>query len=396
MGFAGNPMNSIRTVIHLIAQLRYGAGRCVVDMAVEQARGLKHKVMVCAADDTDEYWRSEPKLVSELESNGVEFHVIGDFFHRRADKIHECAARLRELLREPQGNTVIHAHTAMAAAVGHWAQPDALIATCHGWGSGRPADVDLQDSLALQLCDAVLTYSTPWQDRLMHELAVRDPKKIWMGVNLDRFPRLPEKRSRGSACPKIVTVCELTYRKGVDVLLNAMPAVWEQAPDAELHILGNGDAADDLRHLAAALDPGMKRISFYGAVPDPYSRLGNFDLSVLASRSDNLPISVLETMLARLPVVATSVGGVPELISAAGCGRVVPPESATALAEGIITALKHGQDRLTLMGERGEQFVRERMDVQNTAIELENIYYEALGNRRRFNRAAQHIGSYHH
>jgi glycosyltransferase involved in cell wall biosynthesis len=372
-------MNSVQTVIHLIAQLRFGAGRCVADMAIEQARGLKHRVMVCASVDTDEYWRTDTGLADELRGNGVEFHVLGDFFRRQAGAIHECAARLRELRKISGGATVIHAHTAMAAAVGHWAKPDALVATCHGWGSGRPADIDLEDSLAYQLCDSVLTYSDYWLDRLRIEMAVQSPQKIWMGVGLDRFPAVVKKHK--NKAPKIVTVCELTFRKGVDVLLNAMPAVWKKTPEAELHIIGHGDSAEELRSLAAELDGGNKRICFHGTVEKPFQRLGEFDLFVLASRSDNLPLSVLEAMLAKLPVVATAVGGVPEILGSSSCGRVVPAESSAELGEGMLSILEQGRDRLEAMGQKGERFVRERMDVRKTAATLEGIYRDALRGR---------------
>jgi L-malate glycosyltransferase len=209
-----------------------------------------------------------------------------------------------------------------------------------------------------------------------------------MGINLDRFPRLPERCVPGSASPRIVSVCELTFRKGVDVLIDAMPAVWERMPDAQLHIMGHGDAADELRFLASTLDPAMERISFYGSVANPYASLGDFDLFAFPSRSDNLPISLLEAMLARLPVVASEVGGVPEIVGASGCGSVVPPESASALAEAIIGTLKLERDRLDSMGEKGERFVREQLDVRKTAVELDRIYHETLRKKGLWSRVA--------
>jgi glycosyltransferase involved in cell wall biosynthesis len=382
-------MNSApMTVIHVIAQLRFGAGRCVVDMAVEQTRGLRHNVIVCVSTDADEYWRSDPKLVSELAGQGIEFCTIGDFFHRRADFIHQCARHLRSLQDYAPGPFVVHAHTAMAAAAGYWARPDALIATCHGWGSGRPAGIDLQDSLAYQLCDSVLTYSIHWADRLRRDMAVSSPKVLSMGVNLDRFP--PRERSivDNSAPLRIVTVCELTHRKGVDLLLSAMPLLWNHRPKAQLHIMGHGEAAEDLKHQAAEIDPGMKRVFFCGAVTNPYSQLANYDLFVLSSRSDNLPIALLEAMLAGLPIVATSVGGIPELISAAQCGTIVSPESTSALAEAIVASAKIGKNSMAAIGTRGEQFVRARLDVGKAAAGLELIYREALRKRGRLSRVA--------
>jgi glycosyltransferase involved in cell wall biosynthesis len=378
-----NPMNATIQVVHVIAQLRFGAGRCVADLAIEQARLMENRVIVCASTDADQHWRSDPDLICELASHGVDFRSIGDFFHRKADSIHGSGEALAELRGRFEGATVVHAHTAMAAAAGHWARPDALIATCHGWDAGRPAYMDLEDSLALQLCDSVVTYSTHWADRLRLNLAVPHPRKISMGIDLGRFPRLLGNHVLNPSRPRIVTVCELTRRKGIDILLNAMPLVWEQVPDTELHIMGNGDAAADLRLLAAAIDPGMKRVSFYGAVSNPYSRLGDFDLFILASRSDNLPIALLEAMLARLPIVASSVGGVPELIAEGQCGTVVPPESSPALAQGILDTFRQARDRFACMGEQGENYVRTRLDVRKTVREIEGIYRSALHRRGR-------------
>jgi glycosyltransferase involved in cell wall biosynthesis len=366
------------TVIHLIAQLRFGAGRVVVDTAIEQARGLMNDVAVCVSTDADEYWRTDPKLVSELKDHGIQVRIIGDFFHRQADQIHQCAARLQELKPERGKAFVVHAHTAMAAAAGYWAMPDALIATCHGWGANRPGHIDLEDSLAYQLCDSVITYSNHWADRLKTDLAVRDPQVITMGLDLNRYPQAPRKLSAESSPIRIVTACELTPRKGVDLLLNALPLVWKQMPDVELHIMGNGDAAEDLRRLATQIDPEMRRVAFYGTVPNPYDRLSAYDLFVLASRSDNLPVILLEAMLARLPIVATAVGGVPELIPAARCGDVVPPESPDALAEAIIAAVKSGRQQMMSIGITGETFARSRLDVRKTAPDLARIYLNAM------------------
>jgi glycosyltransferase involved in cell wall biosynthesis len=375
------------TIVHLIAQLRFGAGRYVVDTAIEQVRGLKHEVIVCISTDADEYWLSDPKLVLELNSHGIQVLTIGDFFHRQPAQLHQAAARIQDLKKRAQSPLIVHAHTAMAAAVGYWAQPDALVITCHGWGASRPDNIDLEDALAYQLCDCAITYSSYWADRLSRDMAVRQPQVVLMGLNLDRYPQVKEKNSGASTPLRIVTACELTPRKGVDLLLKAMPVLWEQMPGAELHIMGHGDAAERLRIIAGQVDPAMKRVIFHGAVAYPYDRLADYDLFVLASRSDNLPVILLEAMLARLPIVATAVGGIPELISAAGCGSIVPPESSEALAEGMMTAAASGRHAMNSAGLKGEQFVRYRLDVQKTALEHDAVYSEALQKRALLTRA---------
>jgi glycosyltransferase involved in cell wall biosynthesis len=369
-------------IFHVIAQLRFGAGRYVVDAAIEQARGLNHKVTVCVSADVDDYWRTDPKLVAELASQGIEVKTIGDFFHRKVNLIQQSAVILRQLLEKTSGKSIIHAHTAMAAAVGQWASPDGLVAACHGWGANRPPEIDLQDSLAYQFCDAVTTFSRHWANRLMNDLAVTDPKLIRIGLDLERYPQQRQNDANVQRPIRIVTACELTYRKGVDILIKAMPAVWKEFSDIELHIMGDGDSANDLRREAAGVDPEKRRIKFCGMVADPYLRFTEYDLFVLSSRSDNLPVILLEAMLARLPIVATAVGGAPELIGDAQCGQVFPPESAEALASGIIELSKAGRNSIMPMGRKGEQFARKKLDVRQTARELDNICRAALEKRR--------------
>jgi glycosyltransferase involved in cell wall biosynthesis len=371
------------TIIHITPQLRLGAGRYLVDTALEQALGLGHRILVITSTDCDENWRTDPKLVSELEHRNIEVRTLGDFFRRNAGFLHQAGARLQEICAASAGPLMVHAHTAMAAAVGHWARPDGLVATCHGWGAGRPADIDLEDSLAYQLCDVVVTYSQYWAERLTQDMAVAAPKVVLMGLDLRRFPPFPEHSLLNPTPVRMVTVCELTPRKGVDLLLHALPAIWQQLPEVELHIIGHGESAADLRRLAEQVDPGSRRVIFHGALPSPYEQLGEFDLFVLASRSDNLPVVLLEAMLAGLPMAATAVGGVAELIAAAACGVVIPPESSEALAHGILSLLRQGRENMRALGRRGERFCRREYDVRITAAKLEPVYRQAIKMRAR-------------
>jgi glycosyltransferase involved in cell wall biosynthesis len=366
------------SIIHVIPQLRLGAGRVVTDTAIEQTRSSSsRRIEVCISTDSDEYWRSDSNLISELAENGIPVRAIGDFFHRRTDLLHGAGARLRSLRESFAGKVIVHAHSAMAAAVGHRANPDALIATCHGWGAARSAEMDLQDSIAYRLCDSVLTYSQYWSNRLRDDLAVADPKVISMGLDLRRFPPVEKENSSHGPC-RIVTVCELTHRKGADILLRTMPFIWNQRPQTELHIIGSGDATDELLVLAAQMDPEMKRIVFHGQLANPYVRLAEFDLFVLGSRSDNLPVALIESMLAGVPIVATAVGGVPELIASGGCGRTVTAESVSALAEGICELITLDRAQLSDLGSKGEIHARRRFDVRRTNIEIESAYRRAL------------------
>jgi len=362
-------------VSHAIGHLRLGAGRYVVDTAVFQARHYGYSVSVMVSSDAEGNWCTDPALVEELTDNGIITSVTGDFFHRNHAGLRAAAAAMSRS-RAPGSPWLVHAHTAMAAAAAAWAGADAVVATCHGWDPGRPDACNLQDALALRSCAAVTSPSAYWSRKVELELGVPAPDVIPVGLNLDRFP-VRQDRSRVFPPAKIVTVCELTSRKGVDLLIRAMTSVRQCHEDTELHIIGDGDAAGDLRRLASQFDPSGRCIRFHGSMSHPYAELCHYDIFALASRSDNLPVALIEAMLARLPVVAADVGGIPEIVGNGRYGVLVPAESPDALAAGLLRLLDEPRRALDI-ARCGEEFARRRFSVQVTAGSLDRLYKLAL------------------
>jgi glycosyltransferase involved in cell wall biosynthesis len=255
-------------IVHLVTHLRLGAGRAVVDLAARQARGRRHDVLVALADVAEGSWRSDETLVEELETAGVRTASIGDFFHRDVVGLAASAERLKQLVGAWTTATIVHAHTALGAAVARWAGAHHAIVTCHGWSLERAADYTLQDALAFARADAIVSPSRYWAERVASLPGAADVRVIPYGFDLSRYPLV--RRGRRSSHPlRVVCVGELTTRKGQDVLLEAMPLIWGDAPDTELHMMGDGDLAQTLRDRAAELDPERRRILFHGHVPWP-------------------------------------------------------------------------------------------------------------------------------
>jgi glycosyltransferase involved in cell wall biosynthesis len=371
---------SIMNISHAIGHLRLGAGRYVVDTAVHQARCYGHSVNVLVSTDVDGNWRTDPALIEELKSHGIATSVTGDFFHRNLAGLRAAAAEM-SLRRDSTCPWLVHAHTAMAAAAARWAGADAVVATCHGWDESRPEAFRLQDALAFRLCDAITSPSAFWAHKIELELGVLAPDVIPVGLDLARYPARNDE-SRGFLPPTIVTVCELTPRKGVDLLIRAMPLVWRRCEAAELHIIGDGDAAADLRGLAVQIDPSSRRVCFHGSMKHPYPELCRYGIFALASRSDNLPVALIEAMLARLPVVATEVGGIPEITGGGRYGVLVPPDSPDAMAAGLLGLLAAPGQALDT-ARSGEEFARERFSVDTAAGSLEQVYRAVLASARR-------------
>jgi glycosyltransferase involved in cell wall biosynthesis len=218
---------------------------------------------------------------------------------------------------------------------------------------------------------AVISPSADWARRVSSLPGVGDVYVIANGFDLSRYPAAPA-RAPQRAHPRIVCVGELTRRKGQDLLVQAMPRLWATIPGATLDLIGDGDAADAIRSLAREVDAEGGRIRVLGHQAYPYERVCEADVFCLPSRSDNQPVAIIEAMCAGVPVLATDVGGIPELVHEAGAGVVVPAESAAALAEGLATLLR--RDDLQGLGARGRDFARREYAVALMADRVEGVY----------------------
>ena len=165
--------------------------------------------------------------------------------------------------------------------------------------------------------------------------------------------------------------------KGVDVLLQAMPAILG-AHEATLHIVGTGEHID--RYKTMCVDLGIQdHVRFLGFVD--HSKLplwfSSADLFVLPSRSESMPVAVAEAMASALPVVSTTVGGIPELVDDGQTGVLVPPNDPLALTHAI-NALLDDPDTMRAMGARGRQRVKEHFTWDKVAQRVLGFYQEIL------------------
>jgi glycosyltransferase involved in cell wall biosynthesis len=145
-----------------------------------------------------------------------------------------------------------------------------------------------------------------------------------------RAPAGPRGPATGQRPPIIGTIARLGEQKGIDDLLRAAA----QLPDARIVVVGDGPLRQNLAELADALGVG-DRITWTGWVDDPAALLATFDIFVLPSRFEGLPLVILEAMLAAVPVVATDVGSVAEAIDDGRTGLLVPASDPAALAAAI-------------------------------------------------------------
>jgi glycosyltransferase involved in cell wall biosynthesis len=152
----------------------------------------------------------------------------------------------------------------------------------------------------------------------------------WAGTPLPRSP---------STVPTVVSVGNLRPEKGHKVLLKAFEKVVKELPVARLVLVGEGPLRGELEDVVTDLGL-VGNVEFAGARPEVWSSLAAADVFALASFSEPLGLAVLEAMAAGLPVVATSVGGVPELVTTNVTGKLVPSGDEGALSAALLGFLR--------------------------------------------------------
>lgn len=288
-------------------------------------------------------------VVREARERGLTAHELS--LVDRVDPKHDAAAviALTKLLRAG-GYDLAHAHGFKAslvtrAAAAFTATP--VVVTVHNhvlyreetsrlvkWGHTRAeryfavrpsAYIAVSESLERELVSAYHVPAT--RVSTVHNGVA--PAAFMTPVN-----RADARRSLGipQGARVLGTACRFAPQKGLDVLLDALPEIRQGVPDVLLVLGGAGPLADELKQRAA--DRGVaQHVLWPGMIADMPRFLAALDVYVSSSRSEGLPLALVETAAAGVPTVATAVGGTPEIVVNNETGLLVEAENPHALAE---------------------------------------------------------------
>ncbi|MEW6681233.1 MAG: glycosyltransferase, partial [bacterium] len=174
----------------------------------------------------------------------------------------------------------------------------------------------------------------------------------------------------------IISVANLTMWKDHKTLINALRIVRENFRFKCL-LVGDGPLRDELIALVNRL--GLSNdVIFLGRKESVGNLLSISSIFVLTSIVEGLPVSIMEACLAHLPIVATNVGGIPELVVDGETGILVPPSDVSKLAKAIESLLGNKEKRKT-MGERGYNRIKNEFSLEKMVKGIEDIYRECMG-----------------
>ena len=324
---------------------------------------------------------------------GVNYHSLGmERGKARVGDLYRAVRLLREI--EPDVVTCFCFHANLLGAIaGKLAAVPVVISSIRGERFGSRAREWAEIALdRLGLRDVVTTNSKHVADGLIERRIAREEKTVVMpnGIVTDAY------RAGNGAAREIrrelgidedrfmwLAVGNLRSAKDYPTLLRAFPYLGVES-EAVLCIAGGMhdesvvSEVEMLRHDLGA----PERVRLLGARDDVPRLLAGADGFVLSSAHEGLPNAVMEALSASVPVVATDVGGVRELVVHGESGFVVPPRDSEALAEGMMTMMDLEEGQRAMMGRMGAEHIEERFGLQEVVRRWDRLFSEMLEARR--------------
>jgi len=363
-------------VLHIITNLGIGGAERLV---VSAARGLprdRFESVICCLTDRG-------PLAREVEADGVTVHCV-NAYPGLSNPL--AFTRLVSIIGSVQP-TIVHTHLQAPNLYGRLAaclvRVPIVIATEHNVYTGKARRYIAVERMLARLTSALVAVSSEVQQFLGRQLrlplariqvirnGVAAPQPTTEGV--------AALTARIGAVPtqlRLATIASLTSKKGHDVLLRALALLAGRGLCVAAVFAGDGPERARLELIAAELKL-RDSVHFLGAVSNPADVLAAADVFVLPSLVEGLPLALLEAMRAGKPIVATSVGGVPEAVTSGINGLLVAPADDLALADAIATLAASPRQRAEL-GDQARATADRDFTEQRYIGALVSLYDELL------------------
>ena len=355
-------------IVHVVSSLGVGGmERMLLQLAAAQ-QDAGHRVSVLAI-------RHGP-LAQEAAERSLRFKVLG------AGRVGRSVRALRWFFLERPDIVHVHNPTSLHYAVlSRLVSPSAIVVTLHGDQDtharlGTPFEWSLTTAAVIVSHAAGTTLQLPPQAgrfTVVHNGIASPPP------NRQNRESARDEMQAGNA-PVGVMVARIDGRKGHGTLLRSVRLLQDSRSDFRIWIVGDGAERASAERLIEDLRIDPRLVSFLGRRSDIDRLLDAADFFVLPSDIEGLPMSILEAMAHGLPIVASNVGGVPEVIEHNQSGLLVQPGDPAALAAAIGELLDQPAVRARLGGAARERANTE-FSLSAMVERYEELYLRALGGR---------------
>ena len=387
---ASSTKRRLRVVTLADALGTYGGGERVAQQFATHLDPSRFEATFCVSrwDRPDD--PEHEAALNELRETGITFLPLDRSSRFQLRPWRQLIAYMREWQAD-----ILHSHmigsNIWGALISPRAKVPVFVAHEHTWSfQGKPLRKFVDRNLIARRADAFVAVSREDQRRMIEVERIPESKTRFIpnGIPPSYSPN-PQHDVRaelgiGPDQPVVGMVAILRPQKAVDVLVRASAVIRDAVPEVKVLLVGGGETAGG----ADAGNPYIQRlhvltaelgldstIEYLGLRTDVSDLLSTFDVAVLSSDYEGSPLSVLEYMEAGKPVVATRVGGVPDLVEDGVTGLLVEPQDPEAFASTVIDLLRD-PDRAAAMGRAGQERRLNEFTIEATIRRVEDLYEE--------------------
>lgn len=340
------------------------------------ALGLRRNGLACGVCSLEK----GGELEADLKTEGIPYHIV----QRRPDEYMSPMMRMYRFFRQVRPD-IVHTHhlyelvysVAAAKLVGA-----KIVHTEHEYFSLTSPKAKRLLRLLSIFCDRVTAVGDEVTDYLRAEVGIPAAKLLTIsnGIDLKKFDEAHSRSKREIGFAEsdrvIGIVARLERAKDHKTLFGAFARLCTLFPEVRLLVVGDGSLRAELKEECRRL--GIEaRVTFLGTRKDIPELLKLMDVFVLSSIEEGLPISMLEAMAAGLPVIATRVGSIPDVIADGVNGLLIEPGDREALSERLLLVLQD-KERARLLGVAGKNTIRQRFNLSDTLMQYKRLYTELL------------------
>lgn len=305
-------------ILHITTYLQGGAGNVIATLAKSQYKDGNKVVVITSESNIDGYCNYE-YYIEELQLLGIKVIKIDSLFKRDIFLNMKVINKLREILIEDNIN-IIHAHAAIPALISIISKTNInkkipILQTMHGWGLNKKEEHEFVDISIMNLIDKVVTVSKA--DKSLLEVKGVEPIKIqcvYNGIKSsndviksdDDIDKISEFKKSGYFI--IGCIGSIGYRKNQKLLLKAINEI-----DEKIALVLIGDL-EDCEHINKIVENCNKTVLLLGYKRNAVNYMKYFDTLVLPSRSEGLPISIIEAFKEKITVICSDIEGCLEIV----------------------------------------------------------------------------------
>ena len=378
------PIDDRPTICHVIHALGVGGAEVLVDQMIRRMQ-KDFRCIVAVLDEIGE-------IGTRLQEDGF----IVEHLHRQPGIDRGCATRLRQFA-DREGAEILHAHQctpffqAMLSRGLTGRRP--VVFTEHGrhFPDAPSRKRAIVNRMLLKRCDRLFGCGAAVRQALIDNEGLPESRVevIYNGVDLKALSK-PTLGARERIRAEfgysandfvVVQVARLHELKDHQTALKAVDEARHKIPGLRLLLAGDGDQRSAIEQTIR--ERGLEQtVTLAGTRKDIADLLSASDVFLMSSISEGIPLTVIEAMAARRPVVSTAVGGLPELIEHGVSGMLAPSGDASSLAASLVQ-LYQNADLRNQMADVAATRAQEKFSLQGMLNSYRDVYYDVLGTNDR-------------